>query len=112
MTVQDSLKKGTIEMIALYLLAQQDMYGYQLRKEFEIRSNGYFILPDASLYPTLYRLVSKGFISEREEVVDRRLRRYYHLEEAGKKRLENTLYEYKRLQDGISSVFESSDSKD
>ncbi len=91
-------------MIVLFLLDEKDMYGYQLRQEFKERSDGYYQLPDASLYPTLYRLVQNGYITEREEIVDRRLRRYYHLEPCGKERLEETLSEYSKLQTAIGKV--------
>lgn len=111
MKIQDSLKKGTIEMLVLFLLDKEDMYGYQLRHEFKERSGGYYQIPDASLYPTLYRLVQNGYISEREEVIDRRLRRYYHLEPSGKERLTETLAEYHRLHEAIKMVLSSENSE-
>lgn len=104
MKIQDSLKKGTIEMIVLFLLQKEEMYGYQLRQEFAKRSDGYYQLPDASLYPTLYRLVENGFIAEREVIIDRRLRRYYHIEPAGKARLDATLGEYLKMTEAIGKV--------
>lgn len=104
MKIQDSLKKGTIEMIVLFLLDKEEMYGYQIRQEFKKRSDGYYSIPDASLYPTLYRLLERGFISEREEVIENRMRRYYKLEPSGKERLEETLEEYRKMQDAIDKV--------
>ena len=47
------------------------------------------------LYPSLYRLVEKGMISDHSEKVGkRRVRVYYHLEEQGRKYLEDLKHEY------------------
>ena len=47
------------------------------------------------MYPTLYRLVEKGLITDRSEKVGkRRVRVYYHLETAGEKYLKELKREY------------------
>lgn len=99
-----ALRKGIIELLVLHLLSKQDMYGYQLRTELDQRSNGYFRLPDASLYPTLYRLSERGFISEREDHSTIRRRKYYHLEESGRERLEETMREYANINNSVNLV--------
>ena len=38
-------------MLILKLLEQQDMYGYQIIKELEIRSERVFTLKEGTLYP-------------------------------------------------------------
>ena len=49
----------------------------------------------AVIYPTLYRLVEKGLITDRSEKVGkRRVRVYYHLETAGEKYLKELKREY------------------
>ena len=62
MGISENLKKGTSEMLILFLLEKEDMYGYQLAQELRERSEGYFVMPEGSLYPTLYRLIEKGVI--------------------------------------------------
>lgn len=62
MGISENLKKGTSEM--LFLLEKEDMYGYQLAQELRDRSKGYFVLPEGSLSPTLYRLIEKGVVSD------------------------------------------------
>ena len=52
-------------------------------------------LQESSMYPTLYRLVEKKLVSDRQEKVGkRRMRVYYHLEEAGKVYLNALRKEY------------------
>lgn len=104
MSIKNTLRKGTVEMLTLHLLSLGDMYGYRLRQYFDKLSNGEFIVTDASLYPTLYRLVKKGLISERIEQHDLRKRKYYHIEQSGIDYLEESLREYRILQDAVDMV--------
>ena len=106
MGISENLKKGTSELLILYLLKNEDMYGYQISHELKERSNGEFSMPEGSLYPTLYRLIEKGVVSDRMEIVGKRLRKYYHLEEAGVEYLEKITEEYKRINDGIRKVLD------
>ena len=56
MSIRDNLKRGTIEMILLHLLEEEDKYGYQLSQDLEKQSEGEYQLNEATMYPTLYRL--------------------------------------------------------
>ena len=95
MGINDNLKRGTIEMILLHLLEQEDKYGYQLSQDLEKQSEGDYQLNEATMYPTLYRLKKNGYLDERKvQVVGKRFRVYYHLTEAGKQHLEETKREY------------------
>lgn len=95
MALSDGIKRGSVEILILTLLQDQDMYGYQLSQELASRSKGLYTLQESSMYPTLYRLVEKKLISDRQEKVGkRRVRVYYHLEEAGKIYLKAIRKEY------------------
>ena len=88
MALSEGIKRGTVELLILTLLKDQDMYGYQLSQELANRSNGLYTLQESSMYPTLYRLVEKGMITDRrEQVGKRKIRVYYHLEETGREYL-------------------------
>lgn len=79
MSISDNLKRGTIELMLLTLLKEGDKYGYELSQTLEERSDGLFTIKESTMYPTLYRLQSKGLISDRQEKVGaRRTRVYYH----------------------------------
>jgi PadR family transcriptional regulator PadR len=105
MNIKDNLKRGTIEMILLSLLQQEDKYGYQLSKDLEEQSGGEYLLNEATMYPTLYRLKKNGYLEEKKvQVVGKRFRVYYHLTAEGQSYLEETLHEYRSVCSAIDKV--------
>ena len=105
MGIADSLKKGTVELLILKLLQERDMYGYEITQALKEKSCGHFILQEGSLYPTLYRMLERGLISDRQELVGkRRTRVYYHLEPAGLEKYALIRDEYLTLNKGILCV--------
>lgn len=102
MAVSDNVKRGTIELLILTLLDSADMYGYELVQEIKNRSNGLYTMQESSLYPSLYRLLDKGLISDQQiKVGKRRVRVYYHIEDTGKQYLTEIRKEYLALCRGI-----------
>lgn len=102
---RDNFKKGSVEMLILYLLKEQDYYGYELSQIIKERSNNILVIPEGSLYPTLYKLVDKGFLSDYKKKVGKRLMRvYYHLESAGNDYLQQLMNDYYEINSGIQSV--------
>lgn len=95
--IMESLKSCLVDMFILLLLSEEDMYGYQIKKELEKRSNGMFIVKEGTLYGPLYQLEERKFISSRKEIVAGRYRNYYHLEETGHGYLEFTLKNYNEI---------------
>lgn len=108
MGIADGLKRGTIEIILLSLLSQRDMYGYDICRSIEETSNGLYVITEGSLYPVLYRMLEKGYITDRSEKVGkRRTRVYYHIEQSGINYLEEIKGEYFSLHNGIVSILNS-----
>lgn len=105
MGLAEGVKRGSVELLLLSLLKHEDMYGYQLSQELASRSNGRYTLQESSMYPTLYRLLDKGLISDRRVLVGRRrVRVYYHLEPEGEKYLSTIRAEYLSLCHGVLSI--------
>lgn len=105
MGVSENLKRGVTELALLCLLSEQDMYGYQMAQALAAYSDSKFTLMESSMYPTLYRLQDRGFISSREiTVTGRRKRMYYHLEPAGRAYLHTSLAEYLQVQQGLRGI--------
>ncbi len=78
------LIKGSIDSLLLSLIGQQPMYGYQIIKEIEGRSQGYFQFKEGTLYPALHRLEGAGLVVGRWQVLSGgRRRRYYYITEKG-----------------------------
>lgn len=111
MAVCDNFKKGTVEMMLLRLLSEGDMYGYQLSQTIASRSGGVIQVPEGSMYPTLYRMIENGYVSDRRELVGKRLTRvYYHLEPAGQERLTELLPAYQTFYEAMMQVLYPADS--
>lgn len=104
---QDNFKRGTAEMLVLYLLSKEDLYGYQITSAFAEKSNGVYTMLEGSLYPILYRLSDAGYISEyTKQVGKRRMRKYYHLEESGKAYYQEILADYTAIIDSIDKIMD------
>lgn len=102
---RSNFKMGTVEMIVLFLLEKEDLYGYQLSLLIEKLSCGNLTVTESTLYPTLYKLLDNKMISDWEVPVGkRRVRVYYHLEELGKQRLRDLLEDYQQITVGISQI--------
>ncbi|MCX8125897.1 MAG: PadR family transcriptional regulator, partial [Dehalococcoidia bacterium] len=57
------LLKGNTDSLLLSVIGDGPMYGYQIIKELERRSNGYFQFREGTLYPALHRLERAGLIT-------------------------------------------------
>ncbi len=103
----ENFKRGCAELVALYLLSKEDMYGYQMTSAMEEISEGRFTMLEGSLYLILYRLVEAGYITTYTKLVGKkRTRKYYHLEEAGREYLEKILFEYDEVNLGIALLLD------
>ena len=102
--LSDNFKRGTIEILLLTLLCEGDKYGYQLAIELESRSEGDYTLKESALYPPLYRMAQKGWITSRDQPVNGRNRVYYHLEPEGKKQLSQLRRDYLSLTKGALRI--------
>lgn len=113
MALSEGIKRGTVELLILTILQDQDMYGYQLSQELTSRSRGLYTLQESSMYPTLYRLVERELISDRQEKVGkRRIRIYYHLEDVGRTYLDAIRKEYCSICRGILYILNIKDIKE
>jgi transcriptional regulator len=80
------LKKGSAELLILSLVEARPRHGYEISRLIEERSEGALRFKVASLYPLLYRLEERGWISGKwlEKAGERR-RRVYRLSPEGRK---------------------------
>ncbi len=109
-SISDNLKHGTVEMVLLCILEQEDKYGYQLMQDVKQWSDGGYQLTETTMYPTLYRLKNNGYLDERkEQVVGKRFRVYYHLSDDGKEYLDEMRREYRGICIAIDKILTYSD---
>ena len=106
---QNNFKKGATSLIILLFLQEGDLYGYQISQMMKERSDGNFSVPEGSLYPSLYKLIEQGYISDEKRQVGKRLTRvYYHLEESGRQHLRQLMSDYLIVKHGIEKIIERS----
>lgn len=106
MRAQNNFKKGAVEMLLLHLLKEKgDCYGYQMSQLIKNISAGYLIIPEGSMYPALYKLIEKGYITDYKKQVGKRMVRvYYHIEAAGEERLSGLIQEYYETNEKIEKI--------
>jgi PadR family transcriptional regulator, regulatory protein PadR len=87
-SIERELKRGSLELIVLHLLAPGEAYGYEIVSKLTDQSDGNLGVTEGTLYPVLYRLERGGFVSVRWETQARGVpRKYYRLTEAGRTEL-------------------------
>ncbi len=85
------MNSGIASLVLLSVLGQakEPMYGYQIIRELEDKSQGYFKYKEGTLYPALHRLEKEGLLTGKWEVTPGgRQRRYYHITSKGSSILE------------------------
>jgi PadR family transcriptional regulator PadR len=101
------LLKGSTDSLLLYLINNQPMYGYQIIKEIEKRSNGYFLFKEGTLYPALHRLEREGLIRGKwQKLASGQERRYYHIQEKGQKVLNERLETWNDFSRAVNMVMQ------
>ncbi|MEC2076461.1 PadR family transcriptional regulator [Metabacillus fastidiosus] len=79
------LVKGSTSIIVLQLLNERDMYGYELVKEMEKRSENTLTVKEGTLYPALHKLEQKGYVEAYwQEQEKGPARKYYRILKEGK----------------------------
>ena len=103
--IEENLKRGILEMLILRMLSDEDMYGYQMINEMNMRGKGLIDIKEGSLYGPLYRLIDKNYISENKVLVGkRRTRVYYHLEPLGVEYLNTIIDVYSKVIEGVNLI--------
>ena len=92
----------------LFLIAELPIHGYQIIKELERRSQGYFNFSASTVYSALRRLEKEGLVmSSWQQVAQNQKRRYYQLTEKGRNILAEQLGAWQRFYSAISKVVEA-----
>jgi PadR family transcriptional regulator PadR len=98
MAQRAELIQGNSESLLLYLVGQQPMYGYQIIRELERRSEGYFKFKEGTLYPALHRLEKAGLIEGKWQTLSSgRQRRYYYITDKGRRVLAEKMSQWREF---------------
>jgi PadR family transcriptional regulator PadR len=87
--ISKELAKGSTPLLVLSLLFKGDMYGYQIIKEMEVRSEFVFSLKEGTLYPILHAMEKEGMLNSYWlDNGKARKRKYYQITKKGIKLFE------------------------
>src|SRR6187401_587992 len=104
-SIERELKRGSLELIVLHLLAPGEAYGYEIVSKLTAQTNGALEVTDGTLYPVLYRLERAGFVAVRWETPARGVpRKYYRLTEAGRLELATLRNEWQAFADAMARL--------
>ena len=105
MKIDKKLIGGSSILLVLTLLDEKDMYGYQIIKEIEIRSDDTFQFKEGSLYPVLHKLHNKGHIkSYAAKGETGKTRKYYQLTNSGRKHLKEEKEQWVQFSSSVNKV--------
>jgi PadR family transcriptional regulator PadR len=79
------MKRGLLDVCVLAAIQSEDSYGYQIIKDIK----PYVDVSESTLYPILRRLEEGRLLTVRSVEHNGRLRKYYHITDAGKARIED-----------------------
>lgn len=101
------LLKGSTDTLLLSLLKEQPMYGYQIIREMDDRSRGYFKFREGTLYPALHRLEAAKLVrGSWRRLPSGKERRYYELTEKGESLLKEKVVEWRGFSMAMKLIME------
>jgi len=99
------LPQGTLDLLVLRVLSAGDMHGWGIAQRLSVLSKEALQLQEGTLYPALYRMEAKGWITaEWAQTENNRRAKYYRLTKIGKKRLEKEKHGWDLLAGVVAAV--------
>ena len=83
------LLRGTVDLLILRTLANGPLHGYAIAQRLRVASQDILQVGESSLYPSLQRLLARGWVKAAWGVSDNnRKAKFYKLTKAGRKQIE------------------------
>ncbi|MBE6574300.1 MAG: PadR family transcriptional regulator [Ruminococcaceae bacterium] len=83
--MDNQMKRGLLDVCVLAAIKDEDSYGYKIIKDIK----PYVEISESTLYPILRRLEAAQMLTVRSAEHNGRLRKYYHITDAGISRIED-----------------------
>ena len=87
------LKRGLLDVCVLAAIKNEDSYGYKIIKDMK----PYIEMSESTLYTILKRLETAEMLTVRSAEHGGRLRKYYHITDAGRNRIEEFREDWKEI---------------
>jgi PadR family transcriptional regulator PadR len=99
---------GALDMLVLKVLDDAPLHGYAIAVRLERLSNDILAVEEGSLYPALYRMESRGWLTSEWALTDTgRRARFYRLTRAGRAQLAAESASWTRLSAAVALVLRS-----
>jgi transcriptional regulator len=97
--------RGTLEMLALQLIAVEPMHGWGISLRLRELSHEVFDVNQGSLYPALQAMLRRGWIkAEWRASENNRRARYYRITVEGRRQLDVEIAEWQRSSAAVNRV--------
>jgi len=99
------LLRGTVDLLILRTLTHAPLHGYAIAQRLRVVSEDVLHVGESSLYPSLQRLLLKGWVKASWGTSENNRRaRYYTITAAGRKHLAGECAEFERLLAAMARV--------
>ena len=99
------LRRGVLDVCVLVAIKNEESYGYKIIKDLK----PILELSESTLYTILKRLEEGKMLIVRSVEFEGRLRKYYHITEAGLKRIADFKNEWEEMMEIYSFIVEESE---
>jgi PadR family transcriptional regulator PadR len=107
--LQPDLLQGTLDLLILKTLAVGPLHGWAVSKRIRLSSREILTVNQGSLYPALYRLEDRGWISGKEELSPEGRRiKLYQLTASGRRQLGREVESWRRFAAAMRYVLAAS----
>jgi PadR family transcriptional regulator PadR len=107
-TNRTDLMQGTLELLILKTLSHQRMHGYGIAQRIHQAVDDLLKVEDGSLYPALYRMEDRGWItSEWGMSENNRRAKFYKLTRVGRRQLAAQSVNWERVSRAVMRVLEA-----
>lgn len=102
------LMQGTLELLILKTLSRDAMHGYGIAQRIHEAVEDLLKVEDGSLYPALYRMEERGWISSDWGVSENNRRaKFYKLTRKGKKQLDSEAANWERVSQAVTRILQT-----
>ena len=102
------LMQGTLELLILKTLSRESTHGYGIAQRIHEAVDDLLKVEDGSLYPALYRMEERGWITSDWGVSENNRRaKFYKLTRAGRKQLDAESANWQRISQAVTRILQA-----
>ena len=99
------LLQGSLDVIVLKTLSWQPMHGFGIARRIQVLTDDVLQVEEGSLYPALYRMENKGWVTADWGITENNRRaKYYRLTAAGRRQLAQSTSTWQTFSDAMNKI--------